>query len=390
MSDQIKNLIHEADKKFGAGMLKFGGDAIKNVPIICSTGSYKLDMALGCGGIPQGRIIEYFGPPSGGKTTLSLHTMKEAQLKYPNKVVAFIDLENSFDRAWATNLGIDCDKLLFAQPDTGEETFNLIEMIIKSENVSFIVVDSVSGMITNAQVEADYGDAQMAQQARLMSQSLPKINNLLKDSFCTVLFINQIRMKIGGYGNPEETQAGMALKFYSSIRCDVRRGEVIGEKTNPEGFITKVKILKNKVGPPFRTIETELYIGPEKFGIDKISEVADLAVVNGIVNKAGAWFKYTFKGNEERWQGKENFVNTIRENPEMYSEIWDQVSKTVLNKDVPVIGSFNDEKVEQEVPKKRKGKKKEEKDPNAESEEIHIEETSTNNIEGETNESKNS
>jgi recombination protein RecA len=186
--EKLKDLILQAEKQYGKGTLKFGDEAIQNVPIICSSGSLKMDQALGCMGIPQSRIIEYFGPPSGGKTTLSIITMKEAQIKYPDKIVAFIDLENTFDRAWATNLGVDCNKILFAQPDSGEEAFNLIEMMIKSGQVCFIVIDSVGGLLTKAQLEAGYDEAQMAQLARLMSQSLPKINNVLKNITQKIIF----------------------------------------------------------------------------------------------------------------------------------------------------------------------------------------------------------
>ena len=338
MSEKIKDLILEAEKNFGKGSLKFGDEAISNVPIICSSGSLKMDLGLGCNGIPQSRMIEYFGPPSGGKSTLAIITMSEAQKKYSEKVVSFIDLENSFDRTWATNLGLDCSKILFSQPDSGEEAFSLIEMMIKSNEVSFIVVDSISGLLTRAQLEAGYDEAQMTQLARLMSQSLPKINNILKDSFCTILFINQTRQKIGSYGNPEDTQGGNALKFWASIRAEIRRGEVIGDKDNPSGFITKIKILKNKVGPPFRKIETELFIGPDKYGIDKVAEIADLAIVNGIIKKSGAWFSY----NDERLQGRENLVNMLRANEKIYNEIFTLVSKTVLKNDAPIIGSFQD------------------------------------------------
>ena len=211
-------------------------------------------------------------------------------------------------------------------------------MMIKSNEVSFIVVDSVSGLLTKAQLEAGYDEAQIAQLARLMSQSLPKINNVLKDSLCTVLFINQTRQKIGSYGNPEDTQGGNALKFWASIRAEVRRGDVIGDKDNPSGFITKIKILKNKVGPPFRKIETELFIGPEKYGIDKVAEIADLAIVNGIIKKSGAWFSYDNKS----FQGRENLVNMLRANEKIYNEIFTLVSKTVLKNDAPIIGSFQD------------------------------------------------
>jgi recombination protein RecA len=374
--DAIKDLLLNAEKKYGKGSLKFG-DEIIQTPIICSTGSLKLDMALGCGGIPQGRIIEYAGPASGGKTSLSIITMSECQKKYPDKTVAFIDLENTFDRKWATNLGLDCNKIIFAQPNSGEEAFQLMEMMIESNEISFIVLDSVSGLLTKAQIDADYDQAMMAQLARLMSQSLPKINNKLKDKFATILFINQFRKNIGGYGNPDVTMGGEAMKFWASIRAEVRRGEVIGEKTDPYGFLTKIKLLKNKVGPPFRTVEVEFHIGPDKYGIDNFVEIVDLAVTNEIVHKAGAWFKYTFNNTEERFQGKDNLVEFLRVNPLIYNEIFSQVQKTVLKNDMPVVGSFNDEQNQQEEePKKRRGRKSKE-DDNVESEEIHLEDTNT-------------
>jgi recombination protein RecA len=372
MSDKLKSLMLEAEKRYGKGSLKLG-DEITTVPIICSTGSLKLDMALGCGGIPQGRIIEYAGPASGGKTSLSIITMRECQKKYPEKTVAFIDLENTFDRTWASNLGLNCNKILFSQPDSGEEAFQLMDMMIGSGEVSFIVLDSVSGLLTRAAIEADYDQSQMAQLARLMSQSLPKINNKLKNQFTTILFINQFRKNIGGYGNPEVTMGGEAMKFWASIRAEVRRGEVLGEKEDPSGFLTKIKLLKNKVGPPFRKVEVEFNIGPEKFGIDNQVEIVDLAVQNEIIRKTGSWFKYTINGNEERWQGKENLVNFLRENETIYNEIYNIISKTVLKADMPVINSFNSEmqKTEQEEPeKKRRGKKS--KDERVESEEVNI------------------
>jgi recombination protein RecA len=367
MSDKIKDLINNAEKKYGKGSLKFGDSAISNVPIICSSGSIKMDKALGCGGIPQGRIIEYMGNPSGGKSTLAIITMREAQKKYPDKTVAFIDLENSFDREWATNIGLDCDKILFSQPESGEEAFSLIEMMLESDEVSFIVVDSVSGLLTKAQIDADYDQAQMAQLARLMSQALPKINNKLKNRFATVLFISQYRQKLGTYVPTNTTQGGEALKFFASIRAEISRGEVIGEKEAPIGFVTRIKLLKNKVGPPFRKIETELYIGPEKFGIEVLGEIADLAVVNGIVNKTGAWFKY----GEERWQGRENFLNFLRSDDKLYLELYTQVQKIVLKKDVPIAGSFNDVKAKEETKIEEKKMRRNKKDIK-ESEELNI------------------
>jgi len=354
-NEKIENLFLEADKKYGKGSLKLGNQTPENIPIICSTGSFKLDLAIGCGGIPKGRIIEMFGPPSGGKTTLAIHCIKEAQKSQPEKYVAFIDVENSFDRSWATALGVNVDKLIFSQPDSGDEAFDLAEMMIKSGNVSLIVIDSVSAMATKAELEGDYGDAHIGQLARLMSMGLKKLNAVLTNSETSVIFINQIRMQIGGYGNPETTSGGQALLFYSSIRFEVRRGDVIGDKEEPVGFITKIKLVKNKVGPPFRKIETELFIGPEKYGISVEGEIADLAVINGIVKKAGTWYSY----NEERiGQGRENFILWLKNNPSIYEEIVNQIKKTVLVNDAPVSGSFQDEvnKIKTEELKRRKEK----------------------------------
>lgn len=376
MSDKVKDLILEADKKFGKGSLKFGNDAIANVPIICSTGSLKMDQALGCGGVPQGRIIEYFGPPSGGKTTLSIITMIECQKAYPDKIVAFIDLENSFDREWATNLGLDCSRVLFSQPDSGAEAFELLEMMIKTDEVSFVVVDSVGGLLTQAQLESGYDEAQMAQLARLMSQSLPKIINAVKGRFCTIVFINQIRNAIGGYGNPEITQGGEALRFWASIRAEVRRGQPIGDKEEPVGFVTKIKIVKNKVGPPFRKIETELYVGPTKYGIDKVGEIVDLAIVKEIIAKTGGWYK--FEEQDLRWQGRENVVKYVNDTPDFYNLIVSRITSTALSADVPVAGSFNDltkklVSVPDAVDKPKRGRKKSEGEPIILSEPIEVE-----------------
>ena len=362
MNEKLKDLLNQVNKKHGEGSLISGGDVVKNVPIMASTGSIKLDFALGCGGNPRGRMIEYFGPPSGGKTCLSL--ISAIEIQKVGGVVAFIDVENSFDRSWFELLGGNSETLIFNQPSSGDEALDIVDLMVKSNEIDFIILDSTTALATRAELEGEMGDAHIGQLARLMSTGLKKINSALGSSKATVAFISQTRTKIGSYGNPEESASGgAALKFYASIRYEVRRGDVIGEKDHPIGFITKLNIKKNKVGPPFRKVETSLYIGPDRYGIDKVSEICDLAIENNIVTKAGAWIKFDFNGNEERFQGRESFTEFVKNTPEFYQEIYNKISKTVLKNDMPVIGSFNDLSTKTPVavvePKKRTKKQKE-------------------------------
>jgi recombination protein RecA len=376
-SDKVKDLLHEINKKHGDGAVKLGNDSgIGKIDIIASTGSIKLDQALGCNGTPRGRMIEYFGNPSGGKTTLAL--ISAIEIQKAGGQVAFIDVENSFSRDWFEALGGNMETLIFCQPSSGNECLDIVETMVKSNEVDFIIIDSSTALATTAELESEMGDSMMGQLARLMSIGCKKINSYLGNSKATVAWISQMRQKIGSYGNPNEAASGgLALKFYCSIRYDVSRGEVIGDKENPKGFITKIKLVKNKCGIPHRKIETELYIGPSKFGIDKQAEIVDLAIINGIISKSGSWFKYNYKGKEERWQGRDNLIEILKQNIEMYNEIFIQVQKTVLVRDAPVIGSFADitnklteEQEQEEKPKKKRGKKEE----IVESEEIHIDE----------------
>jgi len=342
--EKMNDLMAEATKRYGKGALVKGNTVAEHLPIICSTGSFKLDLAIGCGGLPEGRIMEMYGPPSGGKTSIAIHCMREAQKAKPNKYVAFVDVENSFSREWAEGIGVNSDKLIFAQPFSGDEVFEMVDMMVQNEEISLIVIDSVSAMATKAELEGDYGDAHVGQLARLMSQGLKKLNaTMTLHPLCSVIFINQIRMKIGGYGNPETTSGGESLKFYAAIRFEVRRKEVIGDKENPIGFVTTIKNVKNKVGPPFRKVETELYIGPDRFGIDNFAEIIDLATENGIVNKSGKWYNIPGRDEKEKFDGRDNFVVFLKENPTLFNTINAQVSKTVLMKDSPVKGSWIDE-----------------------------------------------
>lgn len=364
----IENLTSSIDKKYGKGVIQLGNTMDLNIPILSSTGSYILDDALGCMGIPKGRILELYGPPSGGKTTFAIHMMREVQKK--DGLVAFIDLENSFDPEWATNIGINLEKLLIVQPTTGDEAFDIMEMMVKSNEIKFIVLDSVSAIVTKAVLEGEYGDAHIGQTARLMSQGLAKLNSTMTYSDTSIVFINQIRNKIGSYGNPEVTSGGLALQFYSSIRLDIRRKDVIGLKEEPEGFVTKIKVVKNKCGPPFKIAEVDLYIGKNGiYGIDNFSEVISVAITKEIIKKTGAWYKYEINGQEERWQGKNNVVSFMKENDVIYNELKNKIFNKSILENNPINGSIED--IKNKEVKKRK-KKEEIIDDNTE--EINIEE----------------
>ena len=361
MSNELKDLFLEIEKKHGKGSVVIGNEFSATVPIICSTGSLGLDIAIGCGGIPSERIIQLSGPESSGKTTMSLIFIKEAQKAVPDRFVGFVDAEFSFDRDWASKMGVDVDKLVICQPDTGEEAFDIMIQMIKSKKFSIIVLDSLAAVVTQAQLDGEIGQAHMAQLARLTSSTLPKINVAMNGSGTSVILLNQLRTNIGGYGNPETRPGGNAPKYYSSIIFDTRRRDVIGDKENPIGFITQLKAAKNKCGPPFRIANVELYIGPDKYGIDNFSEIVDIAVENGIVSKGGAWYKHLVNGVEERWQGKPALVQYLKDNPIVFEEIQKLVYTTVIKKDMPVAGSFaqtiQTEQTEEGEKKQRKGRK---------------------------------
>ena len=323
----------DIEKQFGKGaIMKLGEKGIRNGDVV-SSGSLMLDRALGVGGYPKGRIIEIFGPESSGKTTIALHAIAEVQ-KTGGRA-AFIDAEHALDPVYAKKLGVDTDELLLSQPDTGEQALEIVEALVRSEAMSIIVIDSVAALVPQAEIEGEMGDSHVGLQARLMSQALRKLGGIVNKTNTICIFINQLREKVGVmFGNPETTPGGRALKFYSTVRLDVRRGEQIKVNGDVLGNKTVIKVVKNKVAPPFKTAEVEIMYGE---GISKIGEVIDLAASMGIVDKSGAWFSY--KG-EKIGQGKENVKLVLKNNKALY----DEISKKVRN------DLFNTEEVEK--PKK--------------------------------------
>ena len=307
--------IKQIDKTFGKGtLIRLGDKEVVPVESI-STGSLGLDLALGVGGLPKGRVIEIYGPESSGKTTLTLHAIAECQKA--GGVCAFIDAEHALDVIYAKNLGVDTDNLLVSQPDFGEQALEILETVIRSGAVNLVVVDSVAALTPKVEIDGDMDDQQVGVQARLMSKALRKITGLLNKMNCTVIFINQIRMKIGmtGYGSPETTTGGNALKFYSSVRLDIRRIATLKQGENSIGNRVKVKVVKNKVAPPFKQAEFDIMFGE---GISKTGELIDYGVKLDIVDKAGAWFSY---GDDKIGQGKENAKVFLKDNPEVANEI---------------------------------------------------------------------
>ena len=307
--------IKQIDKTFGKGTLIRLGDKVVVPTETISTGSLGLDLALGVGGLPKGRVIEIYGPESSGKTTLTLHAIAEAQKA--GGVCAFIDAEHALDVGYAKNLGVDTDNLLVSQPDFGEQALEILETVIRSGAVDLVVIDSVAALTPKVEIDGDMDDQQVGVQARLMSKALRKITGLLNKMNCTVIFINQIRMKIGmtGYGSPETTTGGNALKFYSSVRLDIRRIATLKQGENSIGNRVKVKVVKNKVAAPFKLAEFDIMFGE---GISKTGELVDYGVKLDIVDKAGAWFSY---GDSKIGQGRENSKVFLRENPEIAKEI---------------------------------------------------------------------
>ena len=317
--DALATALAQIEKQFGKGaVMKLGDNAAMQVDAI-STGSIGLDLALGVGGVPRGRIIEVYGPESSGKTTLALHVLAEAQKKGGD--VAFIDVEHALDPVYAEALGVDINNLLVSQPDTGEQAMEICEALVRSGAIDAIVVDSVAAMVPRAEIEGEMGDSHVGLQARLMSQALRKLTGVIGKTNTVCIFINQLREKVGiVYGNPEVTTGGRALKYYSSVRIDVRRIE--GLKDSTGAFIgnrTRAKIVKNKVAPPFREAEFDIMFGE---GISKIGEILDLGVKLGVVQKSGAWFNY---GEMRLGQGRDNTKIYLEEHPELFAEIEKQV-----------------------------------------------------------------
>jgi recombination protein RecA len=302
--------LAQIDRAFGKGsVMKLGSKEAMQVEAI-STGSLGLDIALGVGGLPRGRVIEIYGPESSGKTTLALHTIAEAQKM--GGTAAFVDAEHALDPVYARKLGVNIDELLVSQPDTGEQALEIVDTLVRSNAIDVLVVDSVAALVPRAEIEGEMGDSHVGLQARLMSQSLRKLTGSISRSRCMVIFINQLRMKIGVmYGNPETTTGGNALKFYASVRLDIRRTGAVKDRDEVVGNATRVKVVKNKVAPPFKQVEFDIMYGE---GISKIGEMLDLGVKAGVVEKAGAWFSYD---SVRIGQGRENSKKFLLDNPEL-------------------------------------------------------------------------
>jgi recombination protein RecA len=316
--------LSQIEKQFGKGSVMRMGDAgaVRNVEVI-STGSLGLDLALGVGGVPKGRVVEIYGPESSGKTTLTLHIISEAQKE--GGTCAFVDAEHALDPIYAEKLGVNMDELLVSQPDTGEQALEITDMLVRSGAVDVMVVDSVAALTPKAEIEGEMGDSHVGLQARLMSQALRKLTANIKRSNCVVIFINQIRMKIGVmFGNPETTTGGNALKFYSSVRLDIRRIGAIKKGDEVVGNETKVKVVKNKVAPPFKQATFDILYGE---GISREGEIIDLGAQQGIIEKSGAWYSY---GGNRIGQGKDNVRNFLKENPDLAAEIEAKIRAQVL------------------------------------------------------------
>ncbi len=317
---QLEQAILQIEKQFGKGsIMKLGDEVQKSIEVI-STGCMTLDHALGIGGVPKGRIIEIYGPESSGKTTLTLHILAEAQKM--GGTAAFIDAEHALDPVYAARLGVDTNNLLISQPDTGEQALEICEALVRSGAVDCVIIDSVAALTPKAEIDGEMGDSFMGVQARLMSQALRKLTAIINKSNACVIFINQLRDKIGVmYGNPETTTGGKALKFYSSIRMDIRKTDVIKDGSEIIGNRTKVKIVKNKLAPPFKTAEFDIMYGT---GINNEGCVIDMAIELDVVQKSGSWYSYN---GDKIGQGKENVKNFLQANPEIYEEVKKQINE---------------------------------------------------------------
>jgi recombination protein RecA len=320
--------IGQIERQFGKGaVMKLGDPSVQmNVETI-PTGSLSLDIALGLGGIPKGRIVEIYGPESSGKTTVTLHMVAEVQKR--GGIAGFIDAEHALDPVYARNIGVDVDNLYISQPDNGEQALEITETMVRSGAIDIVIVDSVAALVPKAEIDGDMGDSHVGLQARLMSQALRKLTGVISKSNCTVVFINQLREKVGiMFGNPETTTGGRALKFYSSVRLDVRRIEALKQGGEVIGNRTRVKVVKNKIAPPFKEAEFDIMFGE---GISSVGDILDLAAENGIVNKSGAW--YAYNGNKIG-QGRENAKQYLKDNPEICNEV-EQKVRELFNLEVP-------------------------------------------------------
>ena len=315
----LDSALAQIERQFGKGsIMKLGAEGAVQEIEASSTGSLGLDIALGIGGLPMGRIIEIYGPESSGKTTLTLHCVAEQQKR--GGICAFVDAEHALDPQYARKLGVDIDELLISQPDTGEQALEITDTLVRSGAVNMVIVDSVAALTPKSELEGDMGDSSVGVQARLMSQAMRKLTGSISRSKCTVIFINQIRMKIGVmFGSPETTTGGNALKFYSSVRLDIRRIGAIKDRDEVVGNTTRVKVVKNKVAPPFKQVEFDIMYGE---GISKMGELLDLGVKAGVVEKSGSWYSY---GDERIGQGRENAKSFLKENTGIAYEIEDKI-----------------------------------------------------------------
>ena len=311
----LETAVSQVERQFGKGaIMKLGSRPVIDVPVI-STSSLALDKALGIGGLPRGRVIEIYGPEASGKTTLALHAVAEAQKQ--DGIAAFIDAEHALDTAYAKKLGVNCDDLLVAQPDTGEQALEIVDMLLRSGAMDILVIDSVAALVPRAEIEGEMGDSHMGLQARLMSQAMRKLTGTISKTLTSIIFINQIRMKIGVmFGNPETTTGGNALKFYSSVRIDIRRIGQIKDGQEVVGNRTRVRVVKNKMAPPFTEAEFDIMYGE---GISKFGDLIDVGVEAGIVEKSGSWYSYD---GERIGQGRENVKKFLKDNPDLYESMY--------------------------------------------------------------------
>ena len=333
----LDTALAQIERSFGKGsIMKLGQDnPVMDIEAV-STGSIGLDVALGIGGLPKGRIIEVYGPESSGKTTLALHVIAQEQKN--GGICAFVDAEHALDPSYAKKLGVNLDDLLISQPDAGEQALEITETLVRSGAVSVVVVDSVAALTPRSELEGDMGDAQVGAQARLMSQAMRKLTGSISRSNCMVIFINQIRMKIGVmFGSPETTTGGNALKFYSSVRLDIRRIGALKDRDEIVGNSTRVKVVKNKVAPPFKQVEFDIMYGE---GISKTGEIIDLGVKEGIIEKSGAWFSY---GDERIGQGRENAKTYLKENENICNEIEEKIRKSYSINDDEIVDEAQDQ-----------------------------------------------
>jgi len=321
-------VLEKMDKTYGKGtVMKLGDSAVDDTIEVIPSGSLGLDIALGVGGYPRGRVIEIFGPESSGKTTLTLHAIAEAQKA--GGIAAFIDAEHAFDRSYAAKLGIDLENLIISQPDNGEQALEIADNLIRSGAIDIVVIDSVAALTPKAEIDGDMGDSKMGLHARLMSQALRKLTGTINKTKCTVIFINQLREKIGVmFGNPETTTGGNALKFYASVRIDIRKASTpikVGDKA--VGSRVKVKVVKNKVAPPFRQAEFDIMYGE---GVSKIGEILDLGVDYDVIKKSGSWFSY---GDTKLGQGRDAVKELLKDNPELTEELSQKITEAIKNKE---------------------------------------------------------